>query len=186
MPAAEGDHLHIFEARVLGGQDCGTEHSRVEIVHDIQAAAAQVHVVDTGNRVCGQHRDPHGGKHPGQTVIYEFIILVGPGGQDHGELPALRHLVQDPLPRFRKIFVEAVHCRLRLPYRFFTACGGDPELPGHILLQLPVHVLFSVPVEQRCVEGDIPFPGGIVGVPNDDGVALHHGAHGFAGLLPVL
>ena len=185
MPAAEGDHLYVFEVRVLRGKDRGTKHSRVEIVHDIQAAAAQVHVVDAGDCVRSQHRDPHGGKHPGQAVVHQFIVLVGPGCQHHRKLPALRHLIQDTLACFRQFPVEALHCRFRLLDCIFTACGGDPELPGHVLLQLPVHVLFSVPVEQRRVEGNVPFSGGVVGVPYDDGVAFHHGAHGLAGLLTV-
>ena len=63
---------------------------------------------------------------------------------------------------------------------------GDAERAFQVIHELAVAVLGGVPMEQRVVEGDAPVFGGVVGAFHHHGIALHHGAHRYAGGRRVL
>ena len=112
--------------------------------------------------------------------------MVGPGGQHHGEFALTLHLVQHLLAQGLELVPEGILgavARLEGPQGIGLR---DLEFFLHVLLELLFLVLHGVPVEHGVVVGDAPQLFRVVGVADDQGVALHHGAHGLAGLFRVL
>ena len=78
---------------------------------------------------------------------------------------------------------------------FFSVIGGCDGLPGfcrgnaesllHIAGELTVSVLTPVPVEKRCVKGDMPTLLRVIGVADDNRIAFDNGTHRFAGALCI-
>ena len=185
MPAPEADELHIFQMFTACCQDGRSEHPRVVIVHNIQPAPAQIHLVDFWQRIRGQYRDPHGCEQFRKFVVHQGVILVGTGGEHYGERTILldlsEHLCTGAFQRCMELFLR----RFAGSYRRLGLRPGNPEGAFHILYELPSSVFRGIPVEQRSVVGDIPVLLRIVRVADNERIALYYGAHRLAGRLHI-
>ena len=186
MAAAEAHGLNIFQRIILRSQDRGAEHPSVIIVYHIQTAQTQVRLLLGRQGICRQHRDAEGIDEFRQVVIDQRVVLIGPGSQNHAELSPRGRAVHGLRGSLLQRSAEFLHGPVTLKNGVLRLLWGDSEGFLHPARQLVPPVRVRVPVPQRRVEGNAEEPLRIVGIPDNDGIALNHGAHGFTCLLCVL
>ena len=126
------------------------------IIDNIQPAFTKIHIIHSGNRICRQYRDPHAGKHFWQIMINQGIILVRAGCQYDRIGVVSFHLVHYLLPSFFQFLLKGKLCLISCFNGFQTDGRINFKCIFHINRQLPVPVFGPVPVEQRCIIGNVP------------------------------
>ena len=156
MSAAETYDLHIFQIIFLRCKDSRRKHPCMIIINNIQPAFFQFSMLYSRKRVCSKHRYSHFCKHIRQIMIYQGVILIRPGSQDHCISALFLHLSAYFFSRFQKFLMERI-------LGFISGCNSlscqlrrDLESIFHISGQLPVPVSISIPVEKRRVKRNIP------------------------------
>ena len=186
MTAPEAHHLDILQPVVLRREDGRGKHPRMEIVDDVDPAPGKIHPVCLRQGIRRQHRDPGAGEHLRKVVVHQGVVLIGPGRQHH-RVPSLPLHLADDLGRgcFQGA-AELAHGVVARGDGFPHLRRRDPEFFLHPCAELGLPVRVRIPVEQGRVEGDPETGLRIIRIPDNNGIALHHRAHGLTGLFPVL
>ena len=180
VAAAEAHELDVFQIRASRGDYGGAQHTRVEVVHHVEAASRKVDLVHVGHRIGADHGDTELGEGARQLVVDQVVVLVRPACEHDGEGAFTFHLVANALAFPRKLGLERLLRGVGRIDCLAHACGVEGELACEVLGELAVAVFLREPVEQRRVEGDAEALLGVVRIAHDDGVALHHRAHRLA------